>query len=331
MKTFVITALNGLRRNTRRGARRRFSSVLAFGLVLALTLALPVRSAAADATRTFSTPEDAAAALAAGVKAQDQAALRSIFGPSFEELENPDRVQATNDFVVFSEALGESFRIAHTSNDKCIIEVGTNSWPFPIPIVHGQGGWFFDTAAGKEELSNRRIGKNELATLEVVRAYVEAQREYASKDRDGDQVLEYAQKLNSSPGKYDGLYWPPGPGADISPLGPLVAHAQGEGYALASRSEDVAPAPFHGYYFKILTRQGRHAPGGKYDYVINGNMIGGFALVAWPARYGDSGIMTFIVNQQGVVYQKDLGSKTSKQAEGMKAYDPDSTWVRSPD
>jgi hypothetical protein len=212
-----------------------------------------------------------------------------------------------------------------------VLEVGTNSWPFPIPIVRQNGRWLFDTKAGEEELLNRRIGKNELATLQVMRGYVEAQREYASRDRDGDEVLEYAQKLRSSPGMKDGLYWSPDLDGEISPFGPFVAYAQGKGYGLASTSEDEVPGPFHGYYFKILTRQGKHAPGGKYDYIINGNMIGGFALVAWPASYEDSGVMTFIVSQQGVVYQKDLGAKTSKLASALKAYDPDSSWVRSPD
>ncbi len=328
MKIFqIIFIMNDLWRQW----RHRLGSAFACCLLLAFALDGTCVVGEAQATKTFATPEDAAASLVSAVKALDPEELRSIFGPALADIENPDRIQATNDFLAFGEALGESSHITHTSDTKCILEVGTNSWPFPIPIVRREGRWLFDTAAGKEELLNRRIGKNELATLQVVRAYVEAQREYASRDRDGDQVLEYAQKLNSSPEKEDGLYWPPGPDGEASPLGPLVAYAQGEGYALESKGDDEVPAPFHGYFYKILTRQGRHAPGGKYDYIINGNMIGGFALVAWPARFGDSGIMTFIVNQQGVVYQKDLGAKTSKLAAGMKAYDPDATWVRSPD
>jgi hypothetical protein len=248
-----------------------------------------------------------------------------------EQISNPDRVQATNEFAAFAAALDQSSRLVRESDTKCVLEVGTNDWPFPIPIVKREGRWSFDIAAGKEELLNRRIGKNELEVLQVMRAYVEAQREYASRDRDGDDVLEYAQKLGSSPGRTDGLYWPLELNGEASPLGPLVADAQTEGYRLESRVEDDAPAPFHGYYFKILTRQGRHAPGGKYSYIINGNMIGGFAMVAWPARYGESGVMTFIVNQQGRVYQKDLGSKTAKLAAGMKEYDPDPSWMPSPD
>jgi hypothetical protein len=209
--------------------------------------------------------------------------------------------------------------------------MGTNSWPFAIPIVQRDGRWFFDTDAGKEELLNRRIGRNELEVLQAMRAYVDAQREYASFDRDGDEVLEYAQRLASSPGTKDGLYWPPDLDGEISPLGPLVAHAQASGYFGDTPIDKFSPQPFHGYLFKILTRQGKHAPGGKYDYVINGNMIGGFALVAWPAEYGDSGIMTFIVNQLGRVYQKDLGANTSKIGRKMSAYDPDDSWHISTD
>ncbi len=301
-------------------------------LVAVLLLGLvPDRLVAAqhsDATRTFGTPDEAAAALADGVKAEDPNALRAILGSDLSQIENPDRVQATNEFNAFSVAFQETFRLTQESSSKYIIEVGANSWPFPIPIVQRDGRWFFDTAAGIEELLNRRIGKNELSVLQTMRAYVDAQREYASKDRDGDDVLEYAQKIASSPRMKDGLYWPPHLDGEISPLGPFVAEAQAVGYF---GSEDLSPQPFDGYWFKVLTRQGKHAPGGKYDYVINGNMIGGFALVAWPAEYGHSGVMTFIVNQLGRVYQKDLGDKTSRIASKMSVYDPDKTWHLSPD
>ncbi|MCX6923004.1 MAG: DUF2950 domain-containing protein, partial [Verrucomicrobia bacterium] len=247
------------------------------------------------------------------------------------EIENPDRVQAANELRAFNAAVSQRQRIVHESDTKCVLEVGDNSWPFPVPIVKRSGRWFFDTEAGKDEILNRHIGKNELATLQSVRAYVEAQREYASKDRDGDEVLEYAQKFTSTPGTKDGLYWPPDLDGEISPLGPLVAHAQNQGYMVKSKAQDAAPEPFNGYYFKILTRQGKHAPGGKYDYIINGNMIGGFALVAWPVEYAETGIMTFIVNQQGRVYQKDLGPKTTRTAASIKSYDPDRTWTVSPE
>ena len=306
-------------------------SNLVWTLFLALAFEVPLASRGADVAMTFATPDEAAASLAEAVRTENAATLRSIFGPEAQEFQNPDRVQATNEFRTFAAALDQTFRLNHTSDTRCVLEVGADFWPFPIPIVKQDGRWLFDSASGKEELLNRRIGQNELAVLEVMRAYVDAQREYASRDRDGDDVLEYAQKISSSAGQTDGLYWPPELNGQISPLGPLVARAQTVGYDLGSRHEDDVPDPFNGYYFKILTRQGRHAPGGKYSYLINGNMIGGFALVAWPARYGDSGIMTFMVNQQGVVYQKDLGPKTQKLAAAMKAYDPDIGWVRSPD
>ena len=305
--------------------------VLKCALLAALTLNPWLAGRAAEVAKTFSTPEEAEAALATAVTSQDAKALRSIFGPDIADIENPDRVQATNEFNAFSEALAASHHLVRESGTRYVLEVGTNAWPFPVPIVQQDGRWFFDTDAGTEELLNRRIGKNELEVLEAMRAYVNAQREYASRDRTGNEVLKYAQHLASTPGTRDGLYWPEDSDGEISPLGPLVAEAQGGGYAFTSKSSSSERTPFHGYYFKILTRQGKHAPGGKYDYIINGNMIGGFAMVAWPAEYGHSGVMTFIVNQQGRVYQKDLGEKTDKLAAKISTYDPDGTWLLSPD
>jgi hypothetical protein len=299
---------------------------------LSLALIAPFAVGAADIGKTFATPEEAVAALAAAAGAKDTNALRVLLGSAAADLQNPDHVQAVNDLGEFTAAFNQSRRIARPSDSQCILFVGETAWPFPIPIVKKEGRWFFDAEAGKDELLNRRIGENELATLESVRAYVEAQREYAAKDRDGDEVLEYAQKITSSAGAKDGLYWPPELDGEISPLGPHAARAQAQGYfGRGPRSEDAPAEPFHGYFFKILTRQGKSAPGGKYDYVTNGNMIGGFALVAWPAEYGNTGIMTFIVNQQGRVYQKDLGANTAKTAAAMNSYDPDKTWAISPD
>jgi hypothetical protein len=300
-----------------------------FLLVLNLFSFLAAR--AEEARKTFATPEQAVASLANAVRTQDQTSLLSIFGTNWTELQNPDRVQATNECSAFAAALDQASHLVHDSDTKYVLEVGVNSWPFPIPIVQQNGRWFFDTKAGEDELLNRRIGRNELEVLEVMRAYVDAQREYSSRDRDRSEVLKYAQKLNSSPGKKDGLYWPPDLDGEISPLGPFVAHAQSEGYFGEKPIDKFSPQPFHGYLFKILTRQGKHAPGGKYDYVINGNMIGGFALVAWPAEYGQSGIMTFIVNQQGRVYEKDLGAETSKIGRKISVYDPDPSWQLSLD
>ncbi len=300
-------------------------------LPLVMGLALARSGSAAELGQSFATPDQAVASLSAAVRAEDMDAVRAIFGPATAEIANPDRVQATNEFRTFAAALDQGFLVVPASDGSRVLEVGTNSWPFPIPLVQRQGRWFFDTVAGKEELANRRVGKNELEALEVMRAYVDAQREYASADRDGDQVLEYAQRLASLPGRKDGLYWPPNLDGEISPLGPFVAEAQSEGYFADKPIGSSGPQPFHGYLFKILTRQGKHAPGGKYNYVINGHMIGGFALVAWPAEHGASGVMTFLVNQQGRVYQKDLGSNTGKLVARMHAYDPDSNWLPSPD
>jgi hypothetical protein len=304
-------------------------------LLVGLALAFPCADHAAAAEnigRRFRSPEEAVASLQLATAAADTNALRDILGPNGEELQNADRVQATNELKAFSAALARTNRLTRFSDTLVVLEMGDDFWPFPIPIVKKDGTWLFDTEVGKDELLSRRIGKNELATLPVMRAYVDAQREYASIDHDGDEVLEYAQRLISSPGKRDGLYWPCDFEGDESPLGPLVAYAQEEGYSPELRTEDEAErGPYHGYYFKILTRQGAHAPGGKYNYIINGNMIAGFAMVAWPAEYGDSGIMTFIVNQQGRVFQKDLGPATAKMAKKIHEYDPDPTWKVSQD
>jgi len=301
-------------------------------LLLVLALGLPGATSGAGTGKIFASPEEAVAALRLATAAADTNALRIILGPGSEDLQNPDRIQATNELKTFSSALAETNHLIHVSNTLVVLELGDDLWPFPVPIVKKDGGWFFDTDVGKDELLNRRIGKNELATLPVMRAYVDAQREYASSDHDGDEILEFAQRLVSSPGKQNGLYWPPALDGDLSPLGPLVAYAQAEGYSPELHDVDeVQRGPYHGYLFKILTRQGKHALGGKYNYVINGHMIAGFALVAWPAAYGDTGIMTFIVNQQGRVYQKDLGENTAKIAQKMSAYDPDKSWQVSPD
>lgn len=297
----------------------------AMASVLVLLLA-PLRLAAAATAQIFATPEAAVATLSRAVADTNRAALVSLFGPASQALVNPDEVQAANELAEFAAALQAANRLVRHSDSRMVLEIGGSRWPFPIPLVKVAGGWHFDTAAGLDELLNRRIGQNELDVLRVLRACVQAQREYASSDRDGDGVLEFAQRIHSSPGRADGLYWPSEATGEISPLGPLVALAQSEGYSRTASATDAGPQPFHGYLFRLLTRQGRHAPGGKYRYVINGNMIGGFALIAWPAEYGSSGVMSFIVNQQGRVYQKDLGPSTARLAGKMTAYDPDPTW-----
>jgi hypothetical protein len=299
---------------------------LTLTLIAFLTLASWVQ--AAEVGTTFANPEEASQALAKAAGTRDRDAVRTIFGLATDEMVAADPVQAANDLEKFADAFQVAHQLTNKTDTVIILEVGKDNWPFPIPLVKQGDRWYFDTDAGKDEILTRRIGRDELQTLDTVRAYVDAQREYASRDRNGSQVLQYAQKFASTSGKKDGLYWPEELDGEVSPLGPLVAEAQEEGY---SKKDKVGPVPYHGYYYKILTRQGSRAPGGKYDYVINGNMIAGFALVAWPAQYGESGIMTFIVNQQGRVYQKDLGPKTGKLAADMKEYNPDPTWRLSPD
>jgi Protein of unknown function (DUF2950) len=310
---------------------KRINMKTNISLLLVLSATAGSVFGAEETGKTFATPEAAVAALEAAVTAKDVEAFRGIFGPAAEELQNPDRIQATNEWCAFSTALQQAKRIVKETDARCVLEVGTDNWPFPVPLVQKDNTWFFDTEAGKDEVLSRRIGRNELMTLSAVRAYVEAQRDYAAKDRDNDQVLEYAQKFVSAPGMKDGLYWSPELDGELSPLGPLAAQAQAEGYTAHNKEKGEASQPFHGYLFKIIMQQAKSAPGGKHDYIINDNMIAGFALVAWPASYGDSGIMTFIVNQQGRVFQKDLGENTAKVVSKMKAYDPDKTWTISRD
>lgn len=308
-----------------------FRSWLGVVLSLSWLAASAVNLAAANAPKTFATPEGAVKALLQAVNTADHTALAALFGPAAQELLNPDEVQGAAELARFATACNTTNRLVRESEERMVLEVGPDAWPFPIPLVKAAQGWQFDPYEGVEELLNRRIGRNELDVLRVMRAYVQAQREYAGRDRDGDGVLEYTWRIASSPGQTDGLYWPPEVNGEISPLGPLVAYAQNEGYSRKTLTDNDGPQSFHGYYFKALTRQGKKAPGGKYDYVINGNMIGGFALVAWPAEYGDSGVMTFIVSHHGRIYQRDLGAATAKLVRKMSAYEPSSGWHLSAD
>lgn len=276
--------------------------------------------AVAETQQHFPTPEAAARALVAAVRSKDATArMAPILGPDSEKIitsgDPVDDAAARKRFVT---AAAQHTRIERSADgDTALMYVGPDDWPFPVPILREAGGWRFDAAAGTEELLNRRIGRNELIAISVGRAYVEAQIEYQRR------FHEFAQSLRSTPGKRDGLYWD-SPGRDESPLGPLVALAATEGYHV--READESPAPYHGYFFRILTAQGKAAPGGARNYVRNGKMTDGFALLAWPAEYGSSGIMTFIVGEQGVVFQKDLGATTSEAAKAITAYDPDGSW-----
>jgi hypothetical protein len=280
---------------------------------------------AGQAQPLFASDEEAMSAMLAAVKAQDHERVHLLLGPAWKELVSGDKVEDANAFKKFASRAAERTRLRKQDDTTSIVYVGKDDWPFPIPIAKtADGKWFFDTEAGKTEILARRIGANELNTISVCRTYVEAQREYASKERDGSDVLKYAQRILSTPGKMNGLYWNAAAGQEQSPFGRLFAAAAKGGYEQTSGHPHE---PYHGYHFRILKRQGPAAPGGTYDYVINGNMIAGFALVAFPADYESSGIMTFIVNQQGRVYQKDLGPNTTELARKMTRYNPDSSWT----
>ena len=320
---------------TMKSPRTRSYKSLLLPLVLALVCALATASSVPDASaatakakqKTYASPEEAAKALTDALKAGDNAGLLAIFGPGSESVfSSGDEVRDKAGREWFVQAYEEKFSLEKVGDDAVILQVGKDDWPLAIPIVKKGSAWSYDTKAGKEEILNRRIGGNELHTIDVLRTYVGAQREYARKDWDGDGVYPYAQKFASTPGKKNGLYWEAREGEEASPLGPFAARAAQEGYTRKAKEEK--PSPYYGYYFKILKAQGKHAPGGAYDYVVKGNMILGFGLVAYPAKYGSSGIMTFIVNQEGVVYQKDLGKGTAKTAEAMKRYDPGPTWKK---
>jgi hypothetical protein len=298
-----------------------------FLMAVGLGLALPV-CVSAQEEQIFSSPNAAVNALVLAATNHDTNALHLIFGPAGHELISPDVIQATEEYQLFAQHLTEKTELTTNSETNITLEIGADGWPFPIPLVKQEEKWFFDTAAGAQEILARRIGMDEIGAINVCHAYVDAQREYSSQDRMGDGVLTYAQFLRSTPGTRDGLFWPTNqPGEVLSPLGPLVAQARVDGYHRTAKMLNDELAPYHGYYFKILTRQGKHAPGEKYNYIINGRMIAGFALVAWPAEWGNTGVMTFTVNQQGKIYQKNLGSKTVKIAKAMTAYDPDDTWT----
>jgi len=273
--------------------------------------------------RSFSSPEKAVTSLVAAVRANDMEEMAVILGPGSRELIfSGDDVADRTGREKFLKAYDRMNILHKVSADKGTLCIGNDNWPLPIPIVKAGAIWVFDAEQGKQEILNRRIGRNELHVMDVLHAYTYAQHEYASRDCGGGGLVEFAQKLISTQGKRDGLYWDVKKNEEQSPLGPLVARAAKEGYADANLS------PFHGYYFKILNSQGKHAQGGAYDYVVKEKMLLGFALVAYPAEYGNSGVMTFIVNQEGIIYEKDLGKDTTRIAEGMKIFDPDKTWER---
>jgi hypothetical protein len=307
---------------------RRAPLLLLIGVMLALHAAHAV-SAQAPApvpAQRFPSAENAVQAFVAALRGEDTKALLRIFGSDGRTLVvSGDPVADRQARAAFVTAYDAGHRLAADGN-AVILHVGDEDWPFPIPVVKDGEHWRFDVRQGREEVIARRVGRNELDTMKVCLAYVDAQREYYAEDRNGDGILEYAQRFASSPRKHDGLYWPSAPGERASPLGELVVRAQARGYEVG---KSTTPTPFHGYLFRILTAQGPAAPDGAYDYIVRGHMMAGFGLVAFPAQYGVSGVMTFIVNQDGVVYQKDLGPKTATTAGSMRRFDPDTTWTRA--
>jgi hypothetical protein len=284
--------------------------------------------AAAAEQKTFPSPEQAVDALASAWRSNDKEVLLAIFGRAGEKLvSSGDLVAEKQARERLASAYDEGHHVESQGTGKAVLILGKDEWPYPIPLVREGEGWRFDVKAGADQIIDRRIGRNELSAIQVCRAYVEAQRDYAAKDHLGGGLHEYAQKVVSSQEKHDGLYWQPSEGQEESPLGPLVAAAQAQGYGTASAE---GRAPFHGYFFKILTRQGKNAPGGALDYIVNGHMTRGFALVTFPAKYGDSGVMTFIVNQDGIVFEKNLGPHTAEIVTRMTEYNPDKTWRIAP-
>jgi hypothetical protein len=300
---------------------QRLFTVAALAAFLCLTLAACTSTPSKE--NEFKSPSDAVQALVTAVKAGGDKELLAVLGPEATELiSSGDDVADRETKQNFLKAYDVQNRI-EPDGERFLLVIGKKDWPFPIPLVKKGDLWFFDSASGKEEILNRRIGKNELDTIQVLLAIVDAQREFAMANRDGDSLLEYARSFISEPGTKNGLYWQTREGEEPSPLGELVADAQAEGYA----SKGTSAVPYHGYYFRILTAQGNNAPGGAYDYIIDGKMIGGFAVLAFPAEHENSGVMTFIVNHEGVVYQKDLGENTAKEAQAITLYDPDESWM----
>lgn len=308
----------------KKSTKRWLSALCCVIAAVLIFCAAPTSSLAAGLQqKSFPSPQEAVNSLVAAFRAEDLKELRAILGPGSKPLifsgdDAADRVGREK----FLKAYDQKNSLEQTSAGKTILHIGNDDWPMPVPIVKKGATWVFDTRAGKEEVLNRRIGGNELHVMEVLRAYVDAQHEYATRDCKGDGSVEFAQKMISTEGKHDGLYWETKEGEEMSPLGPLVAQATKEGYA------DKDLSPFHGYYFKILRGQGKHAKGGAYNYVVKGKMILGFALVAYPAQHGNSGIMTFMVSQEGTIYEKNLGKNTRRLTEKIKIFDPDKTWEK---
>ena len=284
-------------------------------LLIAGAMALPVTVLAA-ATATFKTPESAMEAFGAAMNSDDEAAKEAILGKNFRAVIPPIGAEIRYKFL---ESWARLHKIEMDDDSTARIAVGDSGWTLPIPLVKTNAGWVFDMKAGKEEIIVREIGRNELAVIKVAGAFVEAQREYAEKDRNGDGVREYARKIASTPGQKDGLYWPDEAGQEQSPLGPRLASA-------ATERGNKLPGSYHGYRYRILTAQGPQAAGGARDYLVDGRMTGGFGLIMWPAKFGETGVMTFLVNHEGQIFEKNLGPDTARKVEHLQSFNPDASW-----
>jgi hypothetical protein len=305
---------------TRSSGYRRLGVALVI-LLVGLAICRPAQAATAEAQMRFGTPEAAVEVLLTAFKNSDDQALIALFGGEYaDRLLSKDKVAAKETRTRLYEAAQKTWTLRKDTADRAILVIGPDAWPFPIPLVRSGNDWRFYTAEGIEEIVNRRVGADELKAIEVSRDYIAAQRQYASKIRDKSGVRKFAQRLASTPGTQDGLYWDPAvANGEESPFGPRIAEFLKSGRKPGD--------PYYGYYFRVLTRQGNHVPGGRYNYVINGNMIAGFALVAFPAEYGNTGVMTFLVSHHGKVYQKDLGPRTAEIVKAMQEYNPDKTWT----
>jgi hypothetical protein len=320
MKLSPLFTMTGLRASCRTGG---------CATLLVALLAL-IQGCASTGQTTFASADDAVQSLITSLRANDKDKLHDILGTDGDKiLSSGDEVADRQGIEKFLTAYDEKHQLTPSDDGGMTLVVGNKDWPLPIPVVKDEktNKWSFDTAAGKEEILNRRIGRNELTVIKVCEAIADAQKEYVERDRNGDGVPEYAQKFMSDPGKKNGLYWPTAEGEQASPLGEFVADAVEEGYK-APTAPVTEPRPFHGYLYRMLKSQGSSAPGGALDYVVNGRMIGGFAAVAYPAEYDNSGIMTFMVDFRGTVYQKDLGPDTAKIAREMTAFDPGPGWAK---
>jgi Protein of unknown function (DUF2950) len=306
--------------------KRRTGLHMTLAVVCGLQLSPTVRAEGAG-PRVFATADEAARVLIDLVRRNDLDGLVALFGAAGQDLiDTSDLATGRRNREVFVAAVAEGWHLRDAGSGRKELVIGDESWPFPVPLMKGAAGWSFDAAGGREEVLNRRAGRNELAVIRVLHEYVAAQRTYAATGHDGKPAGIYARRFGSDPAKHDGLYWPSGRGEPRSPLGVLIARASEQGYR---RHGDEGPSPLYGYYFRILEGQGRSAPGGAAEYVVDGEMKGGFALVAWPVYYGASGVMTFVVNQDGVGHEKDLGPETATAVEKITRYDPDGTWRRA--